>query len=750
MGLKRPAPLPVMRVAPPVVVSPEERAALLRWARGAPGRDRRALRARVVLEAASGRRDVEIARRLGVGRLTVARWRRRFLSARLRGIERPTVRSPRRGGIPEARLRAILRDSARGRSFGSSRVSTRELARKFGVSHTTVRRLWNEFGVRPVGRAGSSLRPDPERPLEPIEVVGLYLRPPDLAVALTLGRGAPRPSRPGPGAVPSGNGTYRLSRSLASFSPHPSAAPAALRRTRSRARDVLRFVGELESGVGRGHPIRLVATLPHLDASAELTEWLARRPNVRVSWEESPEAWKARVLRELAGSARLAPSTSRHSGRAETTRAIGLFLSSYSETSGPFQWVATAREIATSDAGGRLRYDLSVTGHPGFKNPVAVRASVRAAVVPGAPAREMARVVLRKCLRVRPGEHVTVESWSETLEYANAFVLEAHRLRARPLLIYQDEPTYWAAVAENRPSDLARVGDHLRAAIARSDALVTFFGPSDRERAHALPWSTRYKLGEYPDVLYGAAAKAGTRAVQLALGRASPASARMYGVDLATWKEELVAGTSVDPSVLHRRAGRLADRLRQGSTVEISHPNGTRLRLGLRHRRPQVSDGLVPPARPKGDWSLVQLPAGVVSVALDERVAEGTFCSNVPNSVGVFDTVGEVEGGRWTFANGRLDRFTYDRGQELFSQSYERGGPGKDRVGILSIGLNDRVAMAPLLMDQGAGTLTLQLGRNDTAGGTNRVYWWAWLILRGADLTVDGKPLVTAGRLVEP
>jgi len=411
--------------------------------------------------------------------------------------------------------------------------------------------------------------------------------------------------------------------------------------------------------------------------------------------------------------------------------------------------VASSDEVAADDAGSRLRYDLSVTGHPGFKKPGAVQSLMRTSAVPDAHARQMARVVLRKCLRVRPGEHVVVESWSETIEYANAFVLETLRLGARPLLLYQDEPTYWAAVAENRPSNLARVGNHLRAAIAKSDALVTFFGPSDRERSHALPWATRFRLGEYPDALYGAAAKAGTRAVQLALGRASPASARMYGVDLTAWKAELVSGTTVDPALLHRRARRISRAFLAGRSVDISHPNGTRLRLGLRHRRPQVSDGLVPAARPKGDWSLVQLPAGVVSVALDERLADGIFRSNVRNSVGVSDTVGEVEGGLWTFSEGRLGRFSYERGHELFSQSYERAGPGKDRVGVLSVGLNDRISMAPLLRDQEAGALTLQIGRNDSAGGTNHANWWGWLILRGGDMKVDGKALVTSGKLVD-
>jgi leucyl aminopeptidase (aminopeptidase T) len=516
-----------------------------------------------------------------------------------------------------------------------------------------------------------------------------------------------------------------------------------------RARDFLRFLGGIEQAAGRQGSVRVVATLPGIASSRELQEWLARRRGFWIDRFDDPETWRSRVLRDLEWLGRRPSAPGQRNERGETARAIGLLLRAYSSSSGPYEWTASRTEVASEDAGARLRYELSVTGHPGFKKQGPTRSTVRAVSPPDGEVREMARVVLRKCLKVRPGEHVAIETWSETLEHANALVLETLRVGARPLVLYQDEPTYWAAVTENRPADLARVGDHLRAAIAKSDALVTFFGPSDRERFHALPFATRYRLGEYYDHVYGAAAKAGTRAVQLALGRASPASARMYGVDLARWKSELVAATAVDPQLLQRRGARVARALGTGQVVEITHPNGTRLKLGLRRRKPQVSDGLVPPARPSGDWSFVQLPAGVVSVALDERVADGTFRSNVTNSVGVCDAVGEVEDGSWTFARGELRRFAYARGNDVFAPSYERAPAGKERVGVLSVGLNDRISMSPLLFDQEAGAVTLQIGRNDNVGGSNAVPWWAWLILRGADVSVDGRRIVRAGRLVE-
>ncbi|MCI4346218.1 MAG: hypothetical protein L3K07_05640 [Thermoplasmata archaeon] len=360
----------------------------------------------------------------------------------------------------------------------------------------------------------------------------------------------------------------------------------------------------------------------------------------------------------------------------------------------------------------------------------------------------MARSVLRGCLRVRRGDRVCIDSWTATLPEANAFVLESLALGARPLLLYQDEPTYWAATTDTPPEHLGHLGEHARAAIERTDVLVSFYGPSDRERFHALPTPVLSRVREYNEALYRAAARSGARAVQLALGRASPASARMYGVDFPTWRRELVEGCLVDPLELRRRGRRIATRLASGRSLRVTHPNGTNLTLRLRHRTPFVSDGIVEPPRERGNWSLLTLPAGVVSVAVDERFAEGTFLSNVRSSVGLSGPVGEFSRGQWSFKGGRLVRYNYGEGGEMFAQSYAQGGKGRDLPGSVAIGLNDALSISPLLEDQSSGTITLHLGRNTHLGGSNDASWWAWLYLRGGDLSVDGEVLVRSGALV--
>jgi len=731
-----------MRVAPVVVLSPEERACLYRWSRRDARHDPRSLRARIVLGAADGLQDVEIGRKIRVSRLTAARWRRRFLSERLRGIDHPHSRGLRSGSIPEEQIHSIVRAVTTRNPEGNRAWSTRTLGHALGVSHSTVRRVWEAYRVRPIRHEPWPPRPDPSLPLVPTDVVGVYLRPPDYAVVFSLGTVAYSLTAAGESpqvraGIP--GGFNRLLRDVA----QPSFSPSE-----TRLRPFLRFLGELGPRMSRSPELQIVATIPGVVESPIFERWRTRHPQARFEFLSDAESWKSRLLVHLAEVGRHSPGSRTLEGRGELARALQLFFTSYSAESGPFEWVASSQELASEESGFRLRYELSVTGHTGFKKPSSVPPSMRTAGVADPRARELARLVLRKSLKLHTGEQVTIESWTETLEFANAFVLEALRVGARPLLVYKDEPTYWAAVSEVRPGNLARLGEHLRAAVRRSDVLVSFFGPSDRERAHSLSKATQWRLGEYQDALYDAAAKAGARAVQIALGRASEASARMYGVNLETWRNELIDASLVSPDELHRRAIRVADRLRRGREITIRHSNGTELKLGLKHRSPEVSDGRVAPASEKGRWNLVQLPGGVVTVALDEEIAEGVLRSNVPNSVGVMDSIGEMVGGRWTFERGRLARYNYEQGHDLFAQSYERASAGRDRPGTLSIGLNERIAISPLLMDQALGTITLQLGRNDHAGGTNHVFWWAWLILRGADLAIDGKWLLKGGKLV--
>ena len=93
-----------MRVAKVITLSDEERTTLVRWSRGRSTAARLVLRAKIVLAAAEGRENKDIAAELGCTRRTVGEWRNRFAEFRLEGIERD---APRGGRAPEVRARML-------------------------------------------------------------------------------------------------------------------------------------------------------------------------------------------------------------------------------------------------------------------------------------------------------------------------------------------------------------------------------------------------------------------------------------------------------------------------------------------------------------------------------------------------------------------------------------------------------------------------------------------------------------------
>jgi leucyl aminopeptidase (aminopeptidase T) len=739
-----------VRVAARVVLSPEERARLSRWAHARGAFEPRALRAQIILAAADGEQDLAIAGLLDLNRRTVAKWRRRFLASRLRGLADPTSPGLRPPRISAETVRAIVRRTVAGSSGRGPPPSTRSLAAAHEVSHTTVRRIWEAHHLRPGGVTATPLRAEPPLPLETRDVVGVFLHAPVYAIALTLaprtGSGERTPLVP-VGAAATAALDGRSPSSLHLLLGQLPEAGGRGSSERVRISDFLRWLSGVYRAAGPLLPVRVVMTpLPPVPL---LDRWLLRHPTVRLDVLPLAADWKRQVYAEIQRAGQAPVPLGRRSRRGESARSLVLALSHYASDGNPFDWTATDREVHRGEPGVRLRYELSATGHAAFAPRGGAKPPGEAAGrEDDAHARRMARTVLREALRMRPGENLLVETWTETLPYANAFVLEARRLGARPVLLYEDEPTFWATMADAPVSHLRGLGNHHRALVERSDAMVSFFGPSDRERFHALPRRVCNAWSDAMDGIYRAAARGGVRAVQMALGRASAASARMYGVDLPTWRRELVEGALVDPAELARRARRVVAPLEHGERVRITHPNGTDLELRLKHRRTSVSDGRVGRAAPKGTWELVTVPAGVVAVAVDERYAEGTYRSNVLTSAGMAGPVGELAGGTWTFEHGRLTRFRYDLGHATFADSFAGAGPGRDRPAALSIGLNDRLSIAPLLEDQSLGMTTLQVGRNDHLGGATHAAWWAWLYLRGADIRVDGEPIVRGGRLV--
>jgi len=132
-----------MRTAITISLNRTERATLQRWSVAV---GRLALRARIVLRAAEGISNKEIAGELGTDEQTVGRWRARFAALRLDGIAHEAPRSGRKPRVREEVAAKILRMTKLRSSSGQS-WSTRTLAAALGVNHMLVYRVWQQHGM---------------------------------------------------------------------------------------------------------------------------------------------------------------------------------------------------------------------------------------------------------------------------------------------------------------------------------------------------------------------------------------------------------------------------------------------------------------------------------------------------------------------------------------------------------------------------------------------------------------------------
>ena len=175
-----------MRIAPVILVSDEDRRTLERWSRGRTTPARLVLRSKIVLLAATGMLNKDIVTELGTGMKTVCLWRRRFAERGLAGIEKDAPRGSRPRETTAALVAEIVRKTTTETPSGATHWSTRTLAAELGTSPSMVQRVWKASGLQPHRTRTFKLSNDPRFAEKLVDVVGLYLNPPEHALVLCV------------------------------------------------------------------------------------------------------------------------------------------------------------------------------------------------------------------------------------------------------------------------------------------------------------------------------------------------------------------------------------------------------------------------------------------------------------------------------------------------------------------------------------------------------------------------------------
>jgi hypothetical protein len=352
-------------------------------------------------------------------------------------------------------------------------------------------------------------------------------------------------------------------------------------------------------------------------------------------------------------------------------------------------------------------------------------------------------MVLGQCLGLRPGEVVTIETWSHALSWARAFVPEARRLGAEPALVLEDEGAFFQSltIPGGRPIPGAPP-----ALAERSDAYVYFPGPEAFPRLLGLPSrDLEASVVRHGPAWRRAARRVGLRAARMAIAAVTPTAATRYGVDFEPWLREVLRASLVPPETLSAAADPIVHRLSHARSARIRHANGTDLSVRLRPDTWVVEDGRVDATDRREGRLWTQVPTGLVAVPLNEGFANGVWEANRP-AYDRFAFPPVAEGGHFTFESGRLREFAFDRGESLFAGPYARSGRGRDVAAGLTFGVNPAIGRAPELEEIGAGSVGLLFGDNRSIGGHHRSRFSYLAVLSEPDVEIDGKPWWEGGK----
>ncbi|HEV2231211.1 MAG TPA: helix-turn-helix domain-containing protein [Thermoplasmata archaeon] len=317
-----------MRQAGVVRLTRAERRQLSGWSEGAGVPARLARRARIVLEAAEGRANEGIAERLGTSPGTVGRWRRRFLMARLPGIERDAPRSGRPPVLPSSTIRVIVRTTLERPPPDVPRWSARRLARVVGVGKTTVQRIWKANDIESGRRATPTVAiPVSDFSERVTDFVGLYRFPPEQAMVFAVDE---RPRGPGGAA------------------PLPSAEDPD--QARQRAERFRSFLQAIDRDTPRGLGLRVVVDAPRLLDADEVRRWLVRHPRFTVHRLPPPSGGPGVLDRWVRAFARPPRRREAAPSVARLRHAIRDHLRGEDPDGRPFAWSATRAEILARGA----------------------------------------------------------------------------------------------------------------------------------------------------------------------------------------------------------------------------------------------------------------------------------------------------------------------------------------------------------------------------------------------------------------
>ena len=344
-----------MRVAVSISLGEQDRKLLRRWSRGRSTPARLVMRAKIVLRAAQGQQNKQIAAELDITEQTASRWRRRFATAGLAGIKKDAPRGGRKPKLRDRVVRKIIETTTRQTPKDATHWSTRTLARFLGVDKMMVQRVWLANGLKPHRVKTFKVSNDPRFIEKLSDVVGLYLDPPEHALVLSCDeksqiQALDRTQKSLPlkkGRCGTMTHDYKRNGTTTLFAALSMLDGKVISRCQARHRhqEWLKFLKQIDAETPPELDLHLIVDNYATHKHARVRAWLKRHPRFHMHFTPTSSSWLNLVERWFREITDKRIRRGSFTSVAKLEAAIESYIQAHNQNSQAFIWTASVENI---------------------------------------------------------------------------------------------------------------------------------------------------------------------------------------------------------------------------------------------------------------------------------------------------------------------------------------------------------------------------------------------------------------------
>jgi len=328
------------------------------------------LRARIILLSGAGEAVEAVATSVGASTKAVYKWRNRFKASGLDGLsDQPRSGQPKK--LSEQKIKEVLRLTVERIPHEATHWSVRLMAKYAGVTTWHVRQVWEAADLKPHRIKSFKISNDPQFAEKVVDVVGLYMNPPDNAVVLSvdektqiqaLDRTQPM-LQLRPGQIERRTHDYKRNGTMSLYAAFDILTGEVLGRVtkRHRAKEFLDFLRQIERSTAKELALHIILDNSSTHKTAEVQKWLAGHPRITLHFTPTSASWLNAVEGWFSQLERRSIYRGVFSSVEELRDEIHRFIKVHNARSAkPFTWTKNASAII--DSVQRAKHSANISG----------------------------------------------------------------------------------------------------------------------------------------------------------------------------------------------------------------------------------------------------------------------------------------------------------------------------------------------------------------------------------------------------